>query len=35
MSVAPAAETARRWIAGNLRPMISVCAVLAAWEAVA
>jgi ABC-type nitrate/sulfonate/bicarbonate transport system permease component len=35
MTVAPAAEVARRWIAGNLRPVFSVCAVLAAWEAVA
>ena len=35
MTAAPAAQVARRWIAGNLRPAISVCAVLAAWEAAA
>jgi ABC-type nitrate/sulfonate/bicarbonate transport system permease component len=35
MSMAPAANAAYRWIAGNLRPVISVCVVLAAWEAVA
>src|ERR1051326_7384201 len=35
MSMEPAANAAYRWIAGNLRPVISVCVVLAAWEAVA
>jgi ABC-type nitrate/sulfonate/bicarbonate transport system permease component len=34
MSVAPA-EAARRWIIGDLRPVVSVCAVLAAWETAA
>jgi ABC-type nitrate/sulfonate/bicarbonate transport system permease component len=35
MTMASAARVARQWMAGNLRPAISVCAVLAAWEAVA
>ena len=33
--MAYATDIARRWIAGNVRPLVSVCAVLAAWEAVA
>lgn len=33
--MAPAANVAYRWIAGNLRPVISICVVLAAWEAIA
>jgi ABC-type nitrate/sulfonate/bicarbonate transport system permease component len=35
MMMAPAGEVARRWIASNLRPVTSVCIVLAAWEAAA
>lgn len=31
----PSVQIARRWIAGNIRPIISVCALVGAWEAAA